>query len=782
MNHDIVPVNAIGVTQPLDGVVYPDKEDLKRYIEAGILTSETLIGALMQSFKNNAGRVALRSSAGDLSYRELDSLSDRAAATLMKLGLEPLDRVLFQMANSSELIICMLACLKAGLIPVCTLVSHREAEMGYLAGHARARAIFVDGDHPRFDFVAFAQGLRQQHPSLKHIVVGRGPARDGVPNLDELIATSDPDEAKAQVANTVARLDPFQVAVFQLSGGTTGVPKIIPRMQNEYLYNMRAVFAWSGRSRDETVFCAGPLVHNAGMVCHWGPALLHGGSLVTDRDLSPEGLRNTFKKFRPTWLFLMRPVLVRLKEALKQAPMDLSYVRAVISSSHAQFVSQELGMPGFHFFGMAEGLIMSTRKSDGEEAIFQSVGTPVSPFDEVRLYRPGTEEQVAPGEVGELVCKGPYTLSGYYNASERNREAFTRDGFYRTGDLLSLRSFGDRQYFVFEGRIKDVINRGGEKINCDEVERALRDYPGLVDVAIVAMPDDVYIERGCAFVCMESGQSAPTLASFGKHLERHGLAKYKWPERIELLPSLPTTKSGKVSKPLLRERIKELVHAERLLLARGMNPENPTSEMTMNIAPSHTPPMPFLDGVHHTARPTWKLQETVRFYRDVLGLPLIHAISAKGWGREGHPDFVHFFFDSGNGSTIAFFYYIGTERPDYLTPRTDEFFYRGTHTAWRVNTREELERWKAMLEARGVEVSPLTRHEVIESIYFADPNGYPIEITVQLREFDARDKEDARLTVEAAMAADGEAARERRALADIDTVWRMKSDLLAKPQ
>jgi len=187
-----------------------------------------------------------------------------------------------------------------------------------------------------------------------------------------------------------------------------------------------------------------------------------------------------------------------------------------------------------------------------------------------------------------------------------------------------------------------------------------------------------------------------------------------------------------------------------------------------------------LYGVHHTARPTWKLQETVAFYRDKLGLPLIHAISAKGWGREGHPDFLHFFFDSGNGSTIAFFYYIGTERPDFLEPRTEEFFYRSTHTAWQVETRQQLVEWKAALESKGIEVSPLTRHEVIESIYFADPNGYPIEITLQLRDFSNLDNEDARLTIEAALKEEADAVAENHKIADIDTVWRRKGKLLAQ--
>lgn len=178
-----------------------------------------------------------------------------------------------------------------------------------------------------------------------------------------------------------------------------------------------------------------------------------------------------------------------------------------------------------------------------------------------------------------------------------------------------------------------------------------------------------------------------------------------------------------------------------------------------------------LHGVHHTARPTWKLAQTVRFYRDLLGLPLVHAISAKGWGPQNHPDFLHFFFDSGNGSTIAFFYYIGTQRPERLTP-TDHYQDRATHTAWRVESEAELLQWRARVEAVGIPLRYQIRHEVIESIYFNDPNGYPIEITWQVRPFSAEDAQDAQNTLEAAM------ALEEGGFDSIEPVWQAKGAAL----
>jgi catechol 2,3-dioxygenase-like lactoylglutathione lyase family enzyme len=184
-----------------------------------------------------------------------------------------------------------------------------------------------------------------------------------------------------------------------------------------------------------------------------------------------------------------------------------------------------------------------------------------------------------------------------------------------------------------------------------------------------------------------------------------------------------------------------------------------------------------LSGVDHSARPTWKLRETVEFYRDILGLPLVHTISARGWGQPNHPDFLHFFFDAGKGATIAFFYYIGTDRPDKFIPE-DHYFYSATHTAWGVDNPEHLKLWKETLEKRGVTVSPYTRHEILESIYFRDPNGYPLEVTLRLRDTHMLDSKDAQMTLEAAMQLEDEAKASKERLRDIDTVWRRKAKLV----
>ena len=555
--------NAIGVREPLPGVVYPPQSDLRRYMEAGALRHETLPEAFAEAFRANAKRTAVCGPEGTLTYEKLDDLTDRAGAALLRLGLKPLDRVIFQLGNSPELLIAFIGCLKAGLIPICTLAAHRENEIGYLARHAQARAHIVQGDE-KFDLVSFATALKPRIPSMHVVLSTRGAARAGVPRLEDLMEKEDRTQARRRLQD-VPR-DPFQAAVFQLSGGTTGVPKLIPRLHNEYVYNMRAVARYMDYRPDDVMYMPLPMVHNANMACAWGPILLVGAAFAVTPQVTPEAMVQLLREFKPTWLAAgVKQALLKLKAAVDATGMKLDRVRGVWTINAAKYTREVLGVPGCHIFGMAEGVIMFTRNSDPLEAREQTVGKPVCELDHIRLLKPGTEEEVQRGEVGELAVKGPYTIHGYYDAAERNKQAFTSDGFYRSGDLMSARVIGGATYYVFEGRLKDVIDRGGEKVNCEEVELALADHKAVADVGVVGMPDPGLGERICAFVSLRPGFSAADVgvAQFARHLVALGFAKYKLPERVEVMESLPATKVGKPDKMELRRIITERLAKER---------------------------------------------------------------------------------------------------------------------------------------------------------------------------------------------------------------------------
>jgi non-ribosomal peptide synthetase component E (peptide arylation enzyme) len=215
-------------------------------------------------------------------------------------------------------------------------------------------------------------------------------------------------------------------------------------------------------------------------------------------------------------------------------------------------------------FGMSEGLCMYTSRSAAAALRLQSVGTPLSALDEVRVYEPGTENLVQAGDQGELCCRGPYTIRGYYRAPERNAVAFTADGFYRTGDIVvELPSDGPSRFFSLADRIKDVINRGGEKINAIEVEELLARHPAIGKVAVVAMPDARLGERCCAFVVSAPHSEPVDVAALQQHLAALGVAKIKYPERVEIRPALTMTSVTKLNKAALRAEIAQILLAEQ---------------------------------------------------------------------------------------------------------------------------------------------------------------------------------------------------------------------------
>ncbi|KAA0575180.1 AMP-binding protein [Azospirillum sp. B21] len=551
------------VSKPMPGVVYPSAEDVARYRAMGLFGDETMPQAFRRIATRFADRVAVSNATDTVTFRELDERSDCLAAGLLDAGLKPLDRATFQVGNSIELVVAFVACLKAGVIPICTLVAHRAAEIGYLSRHAGARAHFIHTDDAKFDFLAFSREVRSVAPSLELTIVARGDAPGGDPSVKsaaDLAARQNPKDARERLLALPS--DPGQVAVFQLSGGTSGVPKIIPRFHNEYLYQIKSVADFHGLNEHTVAFSPAPMLHNAPIICYWGSAFFSGGEVVCARSLEPALVAATIAARRPNWMGIPLPTLIALQ---KEGLLDRSWfenVRMSVSESawHVEELTGALGVP---LYGMTEGIICYGRIGDPKDVLDNTVGRPVGPADEYRIVDPETGAELPEGQLGEFVFRGPSSCRGYFDAEERNREAFTPDGFCKSGDLMRIVRIDGQRYVTFEGRVKDVVSRGGEKINCQEVEKALIDHPAIGAIAVVPMPDPIFGERTCAFIIPNNGEKAPTVSEAGAYLDRAGIAKFKWPERIEEVNAFPMTSSGKISKPLLREEIKRILSEER---------------------------------------------------------------------------------------------------------------------------------------------------------------------------------------------------------------------------
>jgi 2,3-dihydroxybenzoate-AMP ligase len=553
------------ITPIADGTV-PWPEDLAReYTKAGWWRGQALGAEIATVADARKAATALIDGAARISYASLAARADALASRLTDgLGLERGDRIVVQLPNCWPFVVLTLGCLRAGIVPVMALPAHREHELAYLCEHSEARALALPDVLRDFDHQHMAERLRAGSATLRHILVAGQVVHEGNEDLAALCAEPNPEPAQAAGSAGRARWDADQpdardVAVFLLSGGTTGLPKLIARTHNDYSYNARASAALCGLGQGTVYLATLPASHNFPLAC---PgilgALLSGGRVVMLASPQPETVFATIEQEGVTITAVVPAVAQRwLAHAEEHGARQLRTLRVLqvggarLADELAQRVRPVLGATLQQVFGMAEGLLNYTRLDDTDEVICGTQGRPLSPGDEVRIVD-GAGNDRQDGEPGALLTRGPYTPRGYYRAPEQNARAFTPDGWYASGDVVRRRPDGN---LVVEGRDKDMINRGGEKISAEEVENLLYRMPGIAQVAAVAAPDAELGERICVFVVPVPGAGAPTLDTIRDGMTAAGVARFKWPERLEVVAELPVTKVGKLDKKALRDML-----------------------------------------------------------------------------------------------------------------------------------------------------------------------------------------------------------------------------------
>jgi len=548
----------------IEGMVPYPADVAAEYRALGYWEDRTLWSVYAEAFARHADRAALVADGEEVTYAQVAERSTRLAVGLRRLGLGPGDRIVVQLVNEPAFLYLYFACLRIGVVPLLALPPHREHEIGHYVGFVDAVGYAVSSEAGRFDFVSFARAIRDGHPGLRHLLVSGRSAPDDLVSLDAMLADS-AAPTPAELADLAAvPVDPTDPCCLLLSGGTTGIPKVIARTHNDYLYNARVSAEVNGVGRDSRVLACLPLAHNyplnAGVLAFW----LHGGAVVLSRTTSAADALPLVARHAVTHVEAVPALWIKWLNDPVISTVDVSSVRVV--NSAAQKLQPEIcarleaTFPNAivqEIFGMTEGLLFMNRLDDPPAARRETVGTPISPADEVRLVDEDGND-VPPGEIGELLCRGPYTLRGYYSAPEVNARMFTSDGYYRSGDLLRRHASGG---YVVEGRKKDLVNRGGEKISVEEVEDMLLAHPAVRNVACVPMPDDVLGERMCAYVVSAptagagvAAGAAVTLDELCAFLADRGLARFKWPERLEVVEDLPLSNIGKVQKNVLAAR------------------------------------------------------------------------------------------------------------------------------------------------------------------------------------------------------------------------------------
>ncbi|MEE4023056.1 AMP-binding protein [Gordonia sp. PKS22-38] len=509
----------------------------ERYRVQGLWTGETFDDVLRARAGDPdiASRIAVVDIDRRLTYAELHQRVDRLAAGLHCLGLRPGDRVLLQIPNRVAYVETVFALFRARLLPVFGLPAHREAELVGIARSAEAAAIVAPGVHEGFDHRALAETVAAQVDSVRHLI--------DVDDLETLFA--DPVDH--------GRADPSGLAFLQLSGGSTGVPKLIPRTHDDYLYSVRRSNEVCGVT-DATVYMATlPVAHNFPMS---SPGILGamyaGGTIALTASPTPSVAWELVERERVTMTGLVPP-LARLwtETAERGATFDISSLETVqvggarCPDELARRIGPALGVRLQQVFGMAEGLVCYTRLDDPLQEVCTTQGAPMSDQDELRLVdEDGDPVTSGPGF---LETQGPYTIRGYWKGA--GADSFAPDGWYRTGDVVE---FIDRGNLIVRGRGGDRVNRGGEKVSAEQLEEQLLTHPGVRDAIVVAVADAYLGERTCAYVIPENPDDPPNLAGIRRFVREGGLAEWKLPDTVKVVEQFPETGVGKVSRKKLR--------------------------------------------------------------------------------------------------------------------------------------------------------------------------------------------------------------------------------------
>ena len=517
-----------------------------RYREKGYWLDVPMTDILTRHQHNDA--IAVIDGDRQISYREMDVLSSNLAAALQRRGLQNGDTALVQLGNVADFYVTAFALFKLGVASVFALFSHQRTELSAYAAQIEPKLLIADRTHTLFADDSFINALCAAQPSLQQVIL----RNDNQPEntLEALMA-----EAAGDYVATPTAAD--EVAFFQLSGGSTGTPKLIPRTHNDYYYSIRASDEICQVTADTRYLIALPAPHNFAMSSPGSLGVFYaGGQVILAADPSATLCFPLIEKHQVTDTGLVPPAVSLWLQAIQEwgSNKQLASLQRIqvggakLGETLAARIQREIGCQLQQVFGMAEGLVNYTRFGDDENIILTTQGRPISEDDEVWVADEHGNA-LPTGTIGRLMTRGPYTFRGYYKSPEHNAASFDANGFYCSGDLIEIDEEG---YITVQGRQKDQINRGGEKIAAEEIENLLLRHSDVINAALVSMPDELMGEKSCAFIVASQPIKAVALR---RHLRELGVAEFKLPDRITCVDALPLTPVGKVDKKRLRQQL-----------------------------------------------------------------------------------------------------------------------------------------------------------------------------------------------------------------------------------
>ncbi|HVP77912.1 MAG TPA: AMP-binding protein [Thermodesulfobacteriota bacterium] len=492
-----------------------------------------------------------------LTYSELRGKVGRLATGLMNLGIEKGDTVLLQLPNWAEYVYSYFALQKIGCIPIVLISGYRQLEISHLALLTEAKTWIVPEQYRKVDYLSFIGEVMQKNPQLQRVISVR--TEEGKPgftaSLEGLMERGETLAGHREIIRRKPRAT--DVAHIIPSGGTTGLPKGIPRTHNDYICNVEYLHkAWEMNAKEVSLVVV-PVGHNLALLNVVG-AVLMGYKLVLLDSTKPRDICSTIEREKVTYMPTVPSVVRRILESEQLHGYDLSSLKKISAGGEPSApdlireVYKQLNCTYINEFGMSEGLLCRTSLTDDIETICNTVGKPCCPYEQIKIVN-GMGHALSADQEGELVTKGPGIFAGYLKNPEENAKSFLRGGFFRTGDRAKLDRSGNLR---ITGRTKDIIIRGGENISPALVEEILCSHAGIADAAVIGMPDKVLGEKVCAYVRPVEGVNVDPeeIKSF---MESQGASKLLIPERFEFVTALPLTEAGKHDKRALREDLKQ---------------------------------------------------------------------------------------------------------------------------------------------------------------------------------------------------------------------------------
>jgi len=539
---------------------YP-KELVERY--RSVWLGMTIIDAFDRTCDILPEKVAVVEGETRLTFSQLREKVQRAALVFLKLGLGRESPVLLQIPNYTESVYVYLALDMIGAVPVLCLPRHGQRELERFGALTGATTWIGPGRYGKTEYLPVVKTLKESCPSLQNLIVVRDEAPPGTLSLSNLMEEIQPGP---ETHEYLSEFRPSADDILHLAptGGTTGLPKLVPKSHNVHLCKAYYWARAEERGPREVDLVVAPINHDAPNLGNLAFLALFGGTIVFCPTTNARDILEYMQKEKITFCFMVPTLLTDLAnepgvEAFQFSPeLKIGYGGAWASPDLIRTIRRRFRCRFYSIYGMTEGAGTITRSTDSPEVVANTVGRGMCPYDKYKIVDEEGHELPA-GKEGELVVQGPSVVPGYYKSEEEDKLVFTRDGFFRTGDVGKFDPLGN---LVITGRKKDLIRRGGETIIPFEIEQMISEHPYVSQTVVVGMPDARLGERICAYIQPVPGETI-TFEALISFLKEKGASKMLLPERLELVEQVPLTPMQKVDKQALRMDIARKLKAEQ---------------------------------------------------------------------------------------------------------------------------------------------------------------------------------------------------------------------------